>query len=641
MSDEEAKQARIAQLEEQISTANDFYWNKQDQGPIIDDFTYDKLVEELKELDPDHPLVTKIAEKTNAGVKVKHVKPMLSLDKVYSWEDLVKWCTKVARSENEMFCFSPKYDGLSLEIVNGRLITRGDGEVGNDITHLAPWIDVRVSFNGVDAMMSSVIRSEHWMKTRHVGELLVPFPRFEKLKNSYPEFAEYKTPRNLAAGFANLSPGNSTLSNLMFAGRHVPVATWVMHRAKELTLSLKYIAASEQGIVKKLRNYHKLPCDGIVCRLQDDEYGESLGVTAHHPHSAIALKFKDDEYTSTVRDIVWQVGNEAVTPVAVFDPVDIDGVEVARATCHNAKFVADNNLHPGSEVTIVRRGGVIPKIVKVTNPPSVIKSKLLLCRLPGECPVCGQQLVYEEPDMLCVNQTCPGRCTSKIVKGLAELGVKGIGPSMVERLVRELHLATIVDFCMEAWDKDILMAKGFTAHEIHVLMSEIERVVTCGQDDESIFASLCIPQAGRKFAKQVIKYFGGIMSLADYEPEELRDKLSKIPGLNSTAASNVIDWFIENEATNYFESYYNLFTHKKMIDVDSRTKYCFTGALPYPRKDLEQWVIDAGGYPTDNIRQANYLVSASPLSTSSKMKYARAHNIPVITFEQLMNHLSK
>ena len=181
MSDEEAKRARIAQLEEQISTANDFYWNKQDQGPIIDDFTYDKLVEELKKLDPDHPLVTKIAEKTNAGVKVKHVKPMLSLDKVYSWEDLVKWCTKVARSENEMFCFSPKYDGLSLEIVNGRLITRGDGEVGNDITHLAPWIDVRVSFNGTDAMMSSVIRSEHWMKTRHVGELLVPFPRFEKL----------------------------------------------------------------------------------------------------------------------------------------------------------------------------------------------------------------------------------------------------------------------------------------------------------------------------------------------------------------------------------------------------------------------------------------------------------------------------
>lgn len=636
MTDEEAKQARIAQLEEQISTANDFYWNKQDQGPIIDDFTYDKLVEELKELDPDHPLVTKIAEKTNVGVKVKHVKPMLSLDKVYSWEDLVKWCTKVARSENEMFCFSPKYDGLSLEIVDGRLITRGDGEVGNDITHLAPWIDVRVSFSGVNAMMSSVIRSEHWMKTRHVGELLVSFPRFEKLKNSYPEFAEYKTPRNLAAGFANLSPGNSTLSNLMFAGRHVPVATWVMHRAKELTLSLKYIAASEQGIIKKLRNYHKLPCDGIVCRLQDDEYGESLGVTAHHPHNAIALKFKDAEYQTTVKKIVWQVGNKAITPVAEFDPVDIDGVNVTRATCHNAKFVADNNLAPGSRISIVRRGGVIPKIVKVEKD----NSPFIKCKLPTKCPVCGQDAVYEEPDMICLNQTCPGRCTSKILKGLDELGIKGIGPSMVERLVRELHIATIIDFCMEAWDRDILLAKGFTAHEIHVLMSEIERAVNVGQEDVAIFASLCIPMASRSFAEKVIKYRGDIMSLLEPDPDDLYADLCKIPGINTTAASHVADFIIEGGAE-LFESYYNLFVHKKPADVGLRKKYCFTGALPKPRKELEQFVMDAGGYPTDNIRQADYLVSASPTSTSTKMLYARKHSIPIITFEELNTQLSK
>lgn len=637
MTDEEIAN-RVKKLEHDISLANDFYWNRPDQGPLVDDFTYDRMVEELKRLDPDNPLVAKVAESDQQGIKVKHVKPMLSLDKVYSWDDLVKWCEGVARSKDELFCFSPKYDGISIEIANGRLVTRGKGgEFGNDITHLAPWITIRLSFDGSEPMFSAVINTDPWKANRYVGELLVPYPRFEKLKNSYPEFADYKTPRNLASGFSNISINSPVLNSLMFAGKHVPVATWVYHRAKELTLPLKAIAGAESDIVKKLRNYHQLPCDGIVCRLKDDAYGESLGVTQHHPRSAMALKFKDDEYQTTVKKIIWQVGNEAITPVAEFDPVDIDGVKVTRATCHNAKFVADNNLAEGSRISIVRRGGVIPKIVKVEKD----NSPFIKCKLPTKCPVCGQDTVYQEPDMICLNQTCPGRCTSKILKGLNELGIKGIGPSMVERLVRELHIATIIDFCMEAWDRDILLAKGFTAHEIHVLMSEIERVVTCGQDDESIFASLCIPQAGRNFAKQVIKYFGGIMSLADYEPEELRDKFSKIPGLNSTAASNVIDWFIENEATNYFESYYNLFTHKKMIDVDSRTKYCFTGALPYPRKDLEQWVIDAGGYPTDNIRQANYLVSASPLSTSSKMKYARAHNIPVITFEQLMNQLSK
>ena len=350
----------------------------------------------------------------------------------------------------------------------------------------------------------------------------------------------------------------------------------------------------------------------------------------------MSRKVEDDEDQTTVKRIVWQVGNEAITPVAEFDPVDIDGVNVTRATCHNAKFVADNNLAPGSRISIVRRGGVIPKIVKVEKDDSPI----IKCRLPTKCPVCGEDTVYKEPDMICLNQTCPGRCTSKILKGLNELGIKGIGPSMVERLVRELHIATIIDFCMEAWDRDILLAKGFTAHEIHVLMSEIERAVNVGQEDTAIFASLCIPMASRSFAEKVIKYRGDIMSLLEQDTDNLYDDLCKIPGINTTAAKNVVDFIIEGGAE-LFESYYNLFVHKKPADIGSRKKYCFTGALPKPRKELEQFVIDAGGYPTDNIRQADYLVSASPTSTSSKMLYARKHGIPIITFEELNAQLSK
>ena len=636
MSDKEI-QARIKTLEYDISAANDYYWNRPDQGPLVDDFTYDRMVEELKRLDPDNPLVAKVADSDQQGIKVKHVKPMLSLDKVYSWADLVKWCEGVARSKDELFCFSPKYDGSSIEIANGRLVTRGKGgDYGNDITHLAPWIHIRMSFKGSSPMLSSVIKSEYWRTNRYVGELVVPYPQFERLKNSYPEFAEYKTPRNLASGFANTSPSSPLLNTLMFAGRHVPVATWVYHRAKELTLPLTAIKDAEKEIVRKLRNFQKIPCDGIVCRLMDDKYGESLGVTQHHPRNAMALKFKDDEYQTTVKKIVWQVGNESITPVAEFDPVDIDGVNVARATCHNAKFVIDNNLAPGSRISIVRRGGVIPKIVKVEKD----SSSLIKCKLPTKCPVCGQNAVYEEPDIVCLNQTCPGRCTRKIIKGLAELGIKGIGPSMVERLVRELHIATIIDFCMEAWDRDILLAKGFTAHEIHVLMSEIERAVNVGQEDVAIFASLCIPMASRSFAEKVIKYRGGIMYLLESDPDELYADLSKIPGINTTAVRHVTDFIIEGGAE-LFESYYNLFVHKKPANIGSRKKYCFTGALPKPRKELEQFVMDAGGYPTDNIRQADYLVSASPTSTSTKMLYARKHNIPIITFEELNDQLSK
>ena len=636
MTDEEM-QARIKTLEHDISVANDYYWNKPDQGPLVDDFTYDRMVEELKRLDPDNPLVAKVADSDQQGVKIKHIKPVLSLNKVYSWDDLVKWCEGVARSKDELFCFSPKYDGASLTVEQGKLVTRGGGEEGTDISHLAPWILCRLGYGAscTETTMSAFMSSNP-SKPMYVGELVVPYPKFEKLKSSYPEFAEYKTPRNLASGFANTSPSSPLLNTLMFAGRHVPVATWVYHRAKELTLPLTAIKDAEKEIIKKLRNFQKIPCDGIVCRLADDKYGESLGVTQHHPRNAMALKFKDDEYQTTVKKIVWQVGNEAITPVAEFDPVDIDGVNVTRATCHNAKFVADNNLAPGSRISIVRRGGVIPKIVKVEKDDS----PFIKCRLPTKCPVCGQDAVYEEPDMICLNQTCPGRCTSKILKGLDELGVKGIGPSMVERLVRELHIATIIDFCMEAWDRNILLAKGFTAHEIHVLMSEIERAVNVGQEDVAIFASLCIPMASRSFAEKVIKYRGDIMSLLESDPEELYADLCKIPGINTTAARHVADFIIEGGAE-LFESYYNLFVHKKPADIGSRKKYCFTGALPKPRKELEQFVMDAGGYPTDNIRQADYLVSASPTSTSTKMLYARKHNIPIITFEELNAQLSK
>lgn len=635
------KEQRIAELAKLIEACNEGYWERSQN--VISDPEYDRLVEELRDLDPDHRLVQGIGTDIVPGTKVKHKKHMFSLDKCYSWSDLIRFCESVARSEDELFCLSCKYDGLSLEVADGRLITRGNGDVGTDITHLAPWIKCRLSWDAgvVEAMMPSMLKPhKNGTFGRMVGELLVPLDRFEELKNSYPAFSEYKTPRNLASGFAYLKPDSELLGTLKWAGdRTVPVCTWVNHRAHELIYPLKVLRDKEAEVIKKLRNYKKCPCDGIVCRLEDEVYGESLGVTKHHPKSAIALKFKDDEYTSIVRAIEWSVGNEAITPVAIFDPIDVDGVTVERATCHNAKFVLDNNLTPGAEVTIVRKGGVIPKVVAVAPAKSHEKPEL-----PVICPSCGQPTVYEAPDLLCINQTCVGRCTNKIFNGVRTLGMNGVGPSLIERLVRELHIADIVQFFMEAWDQEILLKKGFTAHEIHMLMSETERVTTVGVDDAVIFASLCIPMASETFAQKVIKYTGNIMSLveslADNSPEAAIKQFCEIPGINSTAVKNTFDYLMIDES-GAFEAYFNMFNRNTPIDVDSRTKYCFTGALPFPRKELEEFVLDHGAYPTDNIHQANYLVSASPTSTSSKMKYARSHNIPVITFDEMQAQLSK
>lgn len=630
-------------LEEQIDKANSAYWLK--NSPIIDDFTYDKYVEELRSLDPENKLVNHVGDDSIAGTKVKHVEHMYSLDKVYDWSSLVSWCEKTARSESELFRFSCKYDGISVEFANNRLITRGNGDTGTDITHLAPWIKVRLSwsFQTAESMFMTLIKNndgKHGHFGRMVGELLVPRDTFEKLKKSYPCFSDYKTPRNMASGFANLKPGSEVLNSLIHGGIHVPVCTWVFHRAHELTYTLKDLRSRESEIAKKLRNYKKCPCDGIVCRLEDDEYARSLGFTQHHPLGSVALKFNDDVYETVVRSIEWQVGNEAVTPVAVFDTVDIDGVEVTRATAHNAQYVADNCICPGCKIQIVRRGDVIPKIVGVEKPPKELLEKGIKegTIFPTKCPECGVTLEHRGPDIICKNPHCLGRVVNKIVHGLHNLNIKGLGPSLVERICKELFIEDIMQFCSEGWDEMILKAKGFSACEIVTIMNELERVMDVGVEDHLLFASLCIPEASKSFADKVIKYTGDLMTLAG-NPDDVRSKLKSVPGLNSTALENTLRFMQSNRDA--FLGYYNLFTHIRPTDRANRINFCFTGALPQPRKELEGWVLKHGGYPTDNIRQANYLVAANPLSTSSKMEYARKHGIKVINFEDMVAILTE
>ena len=635
MQDSSEKAKRIRWLAEVIDKANTAYWAKNEQ--YIDDSTYDMYVEELKKLDPSNEVLQGMVSDPVGSRKIKHVEHMYSLDKVYEWPDLMIWAKSVARSPKEVFKISPKYDGLSIEVANGKMITRGNGDIGNDITHLAPWIVMRTGFRRSDPdLISTIINADWWKKNRQVGELLIDYKTFDALKNTFKEFEDYKTPRNLASGFANLKPDSELLKKLVLGGKPYPVAIWVKHTSKELECTLDQLEHAKSKLESELRNFRGCPTDGLVIRLADEQYAKTLGFTMHHPNGAMAFKFVAEMYTTYVKDLIWQVGNEAVTPVAVLDPVVIDGVTVTRATCHNAKFVADNNLAKGSKVTIVRRGGVIPQIVSVEKDNSVF----IKCKLPTKCPICGSDTVYEPPDMLCINQLCPGRGTSKIVKGLNELGIEGIGPSIVDRIVRELHIPNIMAWCLETWDVDLLKAKGFTAHEIHVIISEIQRVVENGVSDEDILVSLCIPMVGRSLASNVIKYSGGIMNLIGKEPDEIRAFLDGVPRINSTAVNNLIDFFIEDQDKNEFEVYYNLFTHLKPSNESNLPKFCITGTLPEPRRDIERWISEHGGHPTSNIREANYLVSAELASTSSKMKYAREHNIPVITYEELKSKLS-
>lgn len=606
-----------------IEAANEGYWERSGDSPYTD-AEYDQLVEELRNLAPHHPLLEKIGDENDGiGAKVVHKKPMLSLAKAYSHEDIAAWVASVARGNDELFLVEPKYDGLSCEVCKGRLVTRGNGKIGSNCTHIFPYIDTVNS-----TPMSILIRSPEPV----YGEIVILKETFKLLQEQFGAMGMYKTPRNMAAGLTNTKPEilKEFMNKVEEKLPKLRVFSFMPHNGNPSYMTSASKVTDKDNFdrwVSEIVSTCPSPIDGIVVKVGDMDYAASLGATAHHPNSAIAFKFKDEEFETIVRSIEWSVGNEAITPVVVFDTVDIDGVQVNRATAHNAQFIQDKHIVPGTQIKIVRRGDVIPKIVDV----AVDTSKEV--DVPTTCPSCGGILSWDGPDIVCTNDECPGRITNKICKGLKCLGILGIGPAWVEKIIHELGVPDIMCWMMEAWDTKFLRAKGYPEHIVRTIISEIERVSTQGVAEEDILASLCIPMVGKTFGRMVINTLGGIGYLT--EPSSF-EKLKSVPRINSTAIENVKK-FMEKNAGD-FMLYYQMFLHPGTVPkehTEDWPKFCFTGALPKSRKDIGAELLAKGATLTENIREADFLVASNKLTQSSKMKYATKNNIPVISYEQI------
>ena len=443
----------IDELRQKIREANDAYWKK--STSIVSDTEYDRMIENLRKLSPNDPLLDEIGKEKLGEIKVHHVKQMLSLDKHYNWSEMIAWACKVARSDNELFMCSPKYDGLSLEQQGERIVTRGDGVIGTDITHLSSHICVisRYEYDADGKIIGDkmglvpILENEDIANpTRMVGELLIPYWRFDRLKAEYPEiFQEYKTPRNLISGFAN-SKYDSVIAQLGYGvGQSVYIADFVSHRAFEIPITLKDLKNGKDprpAIMKFVNDKHvDYPVDGIVIRLADDQYASSLGVTQHHPLGSMAFKFTSEQVKAKVTRVTWQIGEERVSPIAEFDPVQLDGVMVKRATLHNPTWVKVNKVGIGSTVVIERRGKVIPSVMDVINEDPNINVVV-----PDRCPACGEKLVPDGCYLKCTNDECTGKIATKIVRGLSVLGLKGCGPKLVTKAVKEFYIRDIIDW---------------------------------------------------------------------------------------------------------------------------------------------------------------------------------------------------
>jgi DNA ligase (NAD+) len=436
----------IADLEKRIRHHNRLYWDE--HRPEISDPEYDKLVVRLKKLAPNSAVLTEMGPMGGPalGSEFRHAEPMLSLDKCYELETLAEW----AGTFDGKIVATPKYDGIACALhydARGRLhvaATRGDGLLGEDITANA----LRVKDIPANIPVGSPLEIR--------GEIYMRLSVFAKFK------AEgMANPRNLTAGAVKQKDANKSAAyRLSFAAYDLLGGTeaTVVEQLERLTIlgfsKIDFLVLERTEIARGFEQFEKwrptldYEIDGVVFKADSIKEQRRLGQTSHHPRFAIAYKFQGESGTSTLSGVEWSVARTgAITPVAIVEPVFLSGVTVTRASLHNAGFIDKLGLTLGAQVTLVRRGGVIPNVEHVIEPGT----RPVL--LPEVCPSCGSPVERRRDVLYC---TTPSTCRAAVIGQLAHyastLDIQGFGDVILEQAYDAGLLRRLADFYTLDWE---------------------------------------------------------------------------------------------------------------------------------------------------------------------------------------------
>ena len=380
--------------------------------PLVSDAEYDNLVEELRRRDPEHPWLHQVEpESFSDRREIRHPQPMLSTEKAYTLEALARFIERVEKAAAELdrpeprFRLTPKLDGLAARDDGRVFVTRGNGEVGYEIS---------------SAFVKGVIPIGG--RGRGLGEIVI--------LNSYFEehlAAHFEHPRNLVVGIVNSDTLNPLAEKALTAGavHFVPYSELPSWEGPGPELLEKL-----EEIKKELAADCDYPLDGFVAEVTDPKVRERLGFTDHHYRWQIAIKTRGETATTTVKEITWQVGRTGtVTPVLEVEPVNISGATIRRVTAHNAGLVREKRLGPQARIEIIRSGEVIPKLEKVITPaPETV--------LPEKCPRCQTGLEWNNDFLKCPNPDCPAQVEQRLLHWFKTLGTADwFGPKTIARLV--------------------------------------------------------------------------------------------------------------------------------------------------------------------------------------------------------------
>ena len=648
---------RIEELSAILTDANYRYYVLDD--PSMHDFEYDRLLRELEELEaanpelalPDSPAKRVGGEAVSQFEKVTHPVPLMSLQDVFSMEELDGFLTKIRSAEEQVsFSVEPKVDGLSvaLEYVDGLFVrgaTRGDGNVGEDVTENLKTIKA-IPMKLENAPSRLIVR----------GEVFMPKMSFEKLNAAQelegkPLFAN---PRNAAAGsLRQLDPKIAAKRGLDIYIFNIQLADGVSFsrhsESLEYLKSLRFKVVpyknldSIEAIHKEVDSINerreKLTCDidGAVIKVDDLAQRERLGTTAKFPRWAAAYKYPPEIKPTVVEDIVVQVGRTGVlTPKAVVRAVRLAGTTVTNATLHNQDFISQRDIRIGDTVLIRKAGEIIPEILEVDI--SKRPANAMPYHLPCNCPVCGAKVEKDEDGafLRCTGAECPAQLSRNIAHFVSRdaMDIEGLGSAIVEALIeRELIKSPADIYYLTTEQLQSLWKSGSKAAEkLHKAIEASKQ-----QDVSRLIYALGIRQVGAKTGKVLASGFGSLDGLMNASLEEL----TEVPDVGSVTAASIYDWFHQEQSIHMVERLRQAgvnFESKRVVS-DARfagMTFVLTGALSkFTREEATEKIELFGGKTAGSVsKKTTYVVVGE--NAGSKERKAKELGIPILSEDDFL-----
>lgn len=648
------KSERIKELVELLNKAGRAYYQEAEE--IMSNFEYDKLYDELLSLEKETGIVLANSPTVNVGYEVvselpkeQHGSPMLSLDKTKEVETLAAFA-------GERKCLlSWKLDGLTVVLTynNGSLqkaVTRGNGQVGEVITANARTfknIPVSIPFKGELTLR---------------GEAVIKYSDFEEINKSIEDIdAKYKNPRNLCSGSVR------QLNSEITAKRNVNFMAFALINAENVdfqnSMENQFKWLENQGFdvvehkrvtqdnmketveyfAEKIKTYD-YPSDGLVLMYDDIAYGISLGSTAKFPRNGIAFKWEDEQAETTLKYIEWSPSRTGlINPVAVFEPVELEGTTVTRASVHNVSIVEQLALHSGDRIKVYKANMIIPQISENLTQTGNIE-------VPDTCPACGHNTEIRNDNgiktLYCPNKQCPAKNIKAFTLFVSRnaMNIDGLSEETLEKFIDAGYIREFADiYRISRYREEITNTSGFGEKSYDNLITSLNK----SRDVElhALIYSLGIPNIGVANAKLICKYF-------DNDLEKIRhatvEELVKIDGIGDKMAEKFTEYFSDKENVEKLDRLLQEVTIKN-LEVNHNAQnmdglnFVVTGSVNHfaNRNEVKEYIEQRGGKVTGSVTsKTNYLINNDIMSNSSKNKKAKELGIEIITEEQFIERWS-